>query len=91
MWGRNLMHFASTVTKRRIDMSKQIMTKNVENMLRAERAQDALATYIDMDDTRSAVIDLLTDLRHYCDHNDIDLGAADKMAHQHYLAELSGE
>jgi len=34
------------------------------------------------------VIDLLTDLRHYCDSERLDFGKLDKVAYKHYCEEL---
>ena len=36
----------------------------------------------------ASLIDLLTDLRHYCDAHGLGFADADRLAHQHYLAEL---
>lgn len=41
-------------------------------------------------DTEELVINLLTDLRHYCDEYGFDLGQLDRIAHQHYLTETFG-
>ena len=37
------------------------------------------------------VIDALTDLRHYCDQQDLSFWNRDAIAHDHYLAELEDE
>lgn len=37
------------------------------------------------------VIDFLTDLRHFCDQAGLDLSNLDRIAHDHYLAELAEE
>ena len=34
------------------------------------------------------VIDFLTDLRHFCDRTELNLGDLDRIAHGHYLAGL---
>ena len=39
------------------------------------------------EDPESLVIDLLTDLRHYCDEYGLNLGKLDRVAHEHYLYE----
>jgi hypothetical protein len=41
------------------------------------------------DDPHTALADLLADLRHLCDALDIDFGASDAHAHQHYLEDLA--
>ena len=63
---------------------------------RARRAAQALQAYRDYtgDGPTSPdedVIDRLTDLRHYCDRNDLDLGNCDPIAHAQYLEELTEE
>lgn len=39
------------------------------------------------DTPETDVIDFLTDLRHFCDEAELDLGALDRTAHRHYLTE----
>lgn len=61
---------------------------------RARRAAHALRAYRDcMGDGPVSpdenVVDLLTDLRHFCDQHDLDLGNCDRIAHGAYLAELA--
>lgn len=63
---------------------------------RARRAAHALRTYRDYTgDGATApdedVIDFLTDLRHYCDRHGLALGNCDRIAHGHYLEELTKE
>ncbi len=63
---------------------------------RARRAAHALRAYRDYTgDGATApdedVIDFLTDLRHYCDRHDLALGNCDRIAHGHYLEELTEE
>ena len=36
----------------------------------------------------ASLIDVLADLRHYCDAYGLGFADADRLAHQHYLAEL---
>ena len=73
------------------------LTCQPNNLIRANRIRIALDAYVRhsfpdsvIRDVRSVddLIDLLTDIRHYCDWQDYDLGIADTMAHTHYLAEL---
>lgn len=63
---------------------------------RARRAAHALRAYRNYtgDGATTAdedVIDLLTDIRHYCDGQDLDLGRCDRIAHTTYLAECDEE
>lgn len=63
---------------------------------RAKRAAHTLRAYRDYtgDGATSPdedVIDLLTDLRHFCDRHDLNLGIYDRIAHAIYLAELDEE
>ncbi len=66
------------------------MTDDTEitNADRAERCQQALETYNDAWDFRSNLIDLLTDARHWCDANTESYAELDRIAYQHYLAEV---
>lgn len=41
------------------------------------------------DEKDVAVIDLLTNLRHYCDHHRFDFAKLDRLAYQHYIAEVN--
>jgi hypothetical protein len=63
------------------------------NERRAERAFRALlANYEDFQqDHRSAMVDLLTDLRHLAPQYGIDFDKANTMAAVHYQAETSGD
>jgi hypothetical protein len=58
---------------------------------KAQRGDEALAPYLETDDPSTAVTDLLSDLRHYCDREKVDFGWADEVAHRNYLSELEGE
>lgn len=40
------------------------------------------------EDLQTALQDMLTDLRHFADVHALDFGAADDMAHHHYVAEI---
>jgi len=42
---------------------------------------------IDFKEDKEVVIDLLVDLRHFCDAHGLDFGACDSMAYIHYLEE----
>jgi hypothetical protein len=61
------------------------------NHRRADRCQLVLATYNDEWDTEANLIDLLADSRHWCDREERDFAKLDRLAHEHYLAELEGE
>lgn len=56
------------------------------NDRRIQLATAALQTYHLVPD-ETHVCDLLTDLMHWCDHNDIDFNVALNMAHYHYIEE----
>ncbi len=63
--------------------------------MRADRAELALAFYqLEVVKERgsmgqSVIPDLLTDLRHYCDHSQQDFVKLDRMAHRKYLHETN--
>mgnify|MGYP001197189958 CR=1 FL=1 len=66
------------------------------NAERARRAGQALRAYRDCtgDSGTSVdedVIDMLCDLRHYCDRLDLDFGHCDRIAYRNYLDELTEE
>lgn len=54
---------------------------------RLRRAFGALKKYRDGDDQQSPVVDLLTDLRHYCKPNGIDFDRCLSVSFGHYLNE----
>ena len=59
------------------------------NRQRVADATIALDCYTaQCDDTRDAVVDLLTDLRHLCKAEAIDIDRAWAMSQDHYKAEL---
>lgn len=43
------------------------------------------------DTPETDITDLLADIRHFCDANGLDFANLDRMAYQHYLAELGEE
>jgi hypothetical protein len=58
---------------------------------RIARASSALlATDASRREKDAAVIDLLANLRHYCDRHHFDFAKLDRLAYQHYVAELNG-
>lgn len=62
------------------------------NSTRADLARAALDAGTDCNDPYTDVVDLLCNLRHYCDRNQVDFGAADHSAYNtHYLVELDEE
>ena len=66
------------------------------NSGRCEAARFALATHRwskgeTIDEDATSVIDLLTDLRHYCDAVGLDYGDLNRVACGHYHAERSGQ
>lgn len=64
---------------------------NITNAERADRCDAALALYNDEWDAVANLIDLLADARHWCDRHTQCYGDLDRIAHDHYLAELSDE
>lgn len=62
-----------------------------ENPRRAKRCAAVLETYNDQWDAEANLIDLLADARHWCDREARDYGKLNRLAHEHYLAELEGE
>jgi len=62
----------------------------------AERAAHALAAYRSFAGDSTAapdedVIDILTDLRHFCERENLSFGNCDGIAHRHHLAERAEE
>lgn len=64
--------------KKQIIVNNTRRTKRVERLIKAGNYE---AGY-------TAVRDMLADLRHYCDANDINFADEDRAAYQHYLHEL---
>src|SRR5688572_15254897 len=67
------------------------MTKKSENDKRAKRCVVVLSDYGTDNTYVGCLTDFLTDARHWCDRNKQCFGDIDRMAHQHYLAELHDE
>lgn len=61
---------------------------DITNAHRADRCESALAGYNDDYDTVANLIDLLADARHWCDRHGHCFGDLDRIAYDHYLAEL---
>ena len=62
------------------------------NHRRAERAGDIVAACGHRgDDPKSTVIDILTDLRHWCAVEAIDFDDLNRIAAGHFFAEQNGE
>lgn len=61
------------------------------NAQRAARCESALARYGDEFDIASNLIDLLADVRRWCDRNTQCFADLDRVAYGHYLAELQDE
>lgn len=63
----------------------------ITNAHRAKRLTQVLRHY-DTDNTDAGcLIDLLADARHWCDRHGECFGDLDRVAHDHYLAELWDE
>ena len=80
----------NTATRYRANVRR---IKRHPNAIRADRAELALAFYqLEVVKERGSmgktvIADLLTDLRHYCDHSQQDFTRLDRMAHRNYLNE----
>jgi hypothetical protein len=61
-----------------------------ENRERAKRAEQVLEFYGTLGGDAESPQDILSDLRHWCDWKKQDFARLDRIAHQHYLAELQG-
>jgi hypothetical protein len=61
---------------------------DLTNADRAERCRRTLEAYNDEYDLFANVIDLLADLRHWCDAQERDYAEFDRIAYLHYLAEF---
>jgi len=73
-----------------------MINEPITNRIRAERIDAALAAYRSHvgdgpAEPDEAVTDLLTDLRHYCDRENLDIADRDRLAEIHYQAELAEE
>lgn len=65
-----------------------------ENKKRAEWAAHILRKFADITNSDlyvDAMTDLVADLRHLCDREELDWGWIDKRAYDHYLAEIEGD
>jgi hypothetical protein len=62
---------------------------HITNADRAQRCDAALVAYNDEYDINANVIDLLTDIRHWCDANGHAFHELDRIAYEHYLAEAT--
>lgn len=60
------------------------------NQQRADRCQQAITRYSDVDDFTS-LVDLLTDAMHFCDSTGQDFHIALAQACRHYIHELNDE
>lgn len=66
-------------------------SSDITNTERVRRFETSLTRYCDDHDTVANLIDLLADARHWCDLHQQCYGDLDRIAHYHYLAELSEE
>ena len=63
------------------------------NKKRADKAEKAIRGAYRNDErilTPEDITDILTDIRHLCDHREIDLDASLESSHRHYLSEIIG-
>jgi hypothetical protein len=58
------------------------------NHNRAKRCDNVLRRYGTDNTQKGCLIDLLADARHWCDLNSESFGELDRIAYEHYLAEL---
>lgn len=71
-------------------------TKKPKNAVRADRVEEALRYYRVTGlrepgaSVETVLSDLLSDLRHLCDREHVDLAGIDRMAHRNYLNEKFG-
>ena len=63
----------------------------IANAERVARCEAVLARYNDEHDTAANLIDFLADARHWCDRHGQSFSNLDRVAHDHYLAELEKE
>jgi len=63
----------------------------ITNRQRAERFDAAVRGYNDEYEELANFVDLLADARHWCDHHARSYSEADRVAHQHDLAEREDE
>ena len=66
---------------------KSTTLDNAQRSNRLEVAMLALGEEYD-DEPCTILIDILTDARHWCDHNAQSFAELDRLAYQHYLAEI---
>lgn len=67
------------------------MTTLTRNARRAMRVEHVLTWCKDWGSRREGLIDLLTDARHWCDRHGESFAELDRLACQHYTAELNHE
>jgi hypothetical protein len=63
------------------------MKQPKKNRLRAAKIAFLVREKYEEEDPECSVIDILTDLRHYCDREGLDMGHLDRIARGHYLVE----
>lgn len=62
---------------------------DITNRERAERFHAAIRSYNDEWDVDTNLIDLLADARHWCDREGRSYAEFDRLAYQHYVAEIT--
>jgi hypothetical protein len=67
-------------TKRRATLAKRTIRAHATRLYGAESTEPY----------ETVVTDLLSDLRHFCDSEDLDFAKLDKAAYTHYSAERAG-
>jgi hypothetical protein len=66
-------------------MTKKLFAANESRAIRAEKALSAYENNAECN-----VTDLITDLRHFCDREEIDFDAAVEMSEIHHEEEVNG-
>lgn len=61
------------------------------NKNRAARCAKVLARYRTGDTKTDCLVDFLADARHWCDRNGQDYARLDRLAYDHYIAEVNEE
>jgi hypothetical protein len=68
--------------------AKQRRLYKKENITRAQRVNELLGYPKTQGDGEQAVIDLLADIRHWCDEEHAPFAELNRIAHMHYTAEV---
>ena len=75
-------------TKEDRALAKRRRAYREQNEVRAERITKLIGYPSTQGDSKQAVIDLLADIRHWCDEAKSQFYKLDRVAHMHYTAEV---